>query len=471
MSARRQEATVEYAGRVRPRRTRRPLVLAAAGLTSLALALTGCTGGDDEPSPKPERTTAAAPTKLEFGVFGPEDETTAFQAVVDTYNSLSDDGEVRIRSWPDHDGLMDALKNGDDVPDVFMVNRGDLAWLQAHDLTQPVDELLDERDVDFGDGYSRDALQAFSADNRLQCMPYGISPMVIFYNTQLVDFARMQARGLDAPDPEGDHGRWSFDQFAAAADFAARPRKHTKGVQIEPTLRGLSPFIYSGGGTVFDDDSHPTSLAFSDGDTRTALAQTLELLRDPHLTLTEKQLDRATPLQWFKRGRLGMIEGFRSLVPELRQVPQLSFDVMPMPVLDNAATVGDITGLCLSRHAASTPAAADFLVHALSTPSVSRVARTGYLAPANLEVAASDDFLQPGRQPAHANVFNSSVRSMQLPPLLDTWPELENAVSTSLEEMLNVPILDDLEGLTEEIDAESRGVLSPESPSQSPTTQ
>ena len=32
-------------------------------------------------------------------------------------------------------------------------------------------------------------------DDRLQCMPYGISPMVIFYNKALVDFDRMEARG------------------------------------------------------------------------------------------------------------------------------------------------------------------------------------------------------------------------------------------------------------------------------------
>ena len=60
---------------------------------------------------------------------------------------------------------------------------------------------------------------------------------------------------------------------------------------------------------------------------------------------------------------------------------------MPMPVLDSSATVGDVTGLCLSRKAASTPDAADFMVYELSTEAVSRVTRTGYLAPANLEVA------------------------------------------------------------------------------------
>ena len=116
---------------------------------------------------------------------------------MDTFNASSTDSQVSLRSWTSREDMMADLRGGStaQLPDVFMASRSDLAWLQDKQLTQPVDELLDERGVDFGDGYSRDALEAFSADNRLQCMPYAISPMVIYYNTKLVDFAKMQARG------------------------------------------------------------------------------------------------------------------------------------------------------------------------------------------------------------------------------------------------------------------------------------
>lgn len=449
---------------------------AAAAVVILALATAGCTGGGDNPEPVPTPTSESAsdPVHLTFGVYGPRDEVDAFGQIVEGYNSLADGNVVELRSWSGHDGLLDSLKAGRDVPDVFMVSRGDLAWLQENQLNQPVDELLDERGVDFGDGYSRDALQAFSAANRLQCMPFGISPMVVYYNKDLVDFDRMLARGLDAPeladpadDPGRDDARWTFDQFAAAASFATRPRNGTRGLYVDPTLRGLAPFIYSGGGTLFDDENAPTSLAFSDTDTRAALTRSLELLRDPQLTLTDEQLDEASGLEWFKRGKLGMIEGFRSLVPELRQVQGLEFDVMPMPTLDGSATIGDITGLCLSSDSVSTTAAADFMVHALSAPAVRRVVRTGYLAPANLEVALSPDFLQPGRLPAHSGVFNSSVRSMEIPPLLDSWTDLEAVVANSLRQLLRLTVLD-LDALTERIDEQSRAVLDPENASESP---
>jgi multiple sugar transport system substrate-binding protein len=292
--------------------------------------------------------------------------------------------------------------------------------------------------------------------------------MVIYYNRALVNFDRMRNRGLEAPD--SDASSWSFEQFAAAADFAARPARGTKGVHIAATLSGLSPFITSGGGSVFDDGADPTSLSFSSDGSRSALGRALELLRNPQITLDDEQLAEASPLRWFERGRLGMIAGYRSLVPELRQVPELDFDVLPMPVLDSASTVGDVTGMCLSRTAASVPLAADFLVHELSADSVGQVTRTGYIAPANLEVALSDTFLQPGRMPLHSAVFNTSVRSISLPPLIDTLGQVEAAVQPTLEQLVyGVGVLD-LDGLTEQIDEESRAILSPpEEPSETPT--
>jgi multiple sugar transport system substrate-binding protein len=449
------------------------IVVGAATAVAVALAGAGCTSDPVDPSPSPSSTAPAPSGDLTFGVYGAKHELSAFSSTVDVWNSGDRDGEVSMTSWPDHAAFRAAIEAGDDVPDVFLVSRGDLTWLQREGLTQPVDELLDERGVDFGDVYSRDALEAFSADDRLQCMPYGVSPMVIYYNRQLVDLERMRTRGIDVPDD--DAANWTFDQFVAAAEFASRPRRGTKGVHIAPTLPGLSPFIESGGGSVFDDPTDPKSLSFSTDGSKAALERTLELLRNPQVTLDEDQLAQAGPLSWFERGKLGMIAGYRALVPQLRLVEGLDFDVLPMPVLDSASTVGDVTGLCLSADAANTPAAADFMVHELSAESVSRVTRTGYLAPANLEVALSDDFLQPGRQPDHAIYFNTSVRPMSLAPQIDTLPELEATIAPELEQLVyGVGVLD-LDGVTAQIDEESRPILDPdyvpESPSASESTK
>jgi multiple sugar transport system substrate-binding protein len=433
-------------------------------------AVAGCTGDDD---PQPPRPTSNVVTKvnLTFGVWGTEPEIQAYQDVVDAYNAAHDEASVKIKAYDTHDELYSALQSGQ-VPDVFLVNRGDLADLREQELNRPIGDLLDERDVDFGDGYSRPALEAFASDRQLQCMPYGISPMVIYYNKALVDFPAMEERGIDVPNVDNENldkkPAWSLEQFQAAADYSSRPRRQIGGFNVAPTLRGLSPFIYSGGGKLFDDDENPKSLAFSSDDTKSALEKVLPTLRDPKLTLTADQLAEKSPLQWFKDGKLGMIAGFRDLVPELRQIPTLDFDIMPMPVVDDAATVGDLTGVCIAQDTPDVAESADFLVNFISTESVSAVTAAGFLAPANTTVALSDAFLQPGQLPLHAGVSNNSIKNMRIPPLIDNYADLEAAVADPLQQLLEVEV-PDLDALTQEIDDASVPVLAPDEATESPS--
>jgi multiple sugar transport system substrate-binding protein len=425
-------------------------------------------GGRTEPPPGPP----AKPTVLTLGVYGEDAEIDAYRTMIDSYNDKAQSTEVKLQTWPDRDAIIEALEAdhaaGKRPPDLFLLSRRDLARVTAAEINQPLFELLDERGVSYGDRYSRDAVESFSADDDLQCMPYSISPMVMYYNTDLIDFERMRERELPAPEEPAEG--WTFDEFRAAAEFASRPRRGTRGVHVDATLRSLAPFVWSGGGSLFDDETEPTSLTLSQDEDRTALTTALEVLRDPRLTLTDRQLERAPALEWFKRGKLGMIEGFRSLTPMLRDVPGLHFDVMPMPTLDDPATIGDITGLCIARgRNADVQAAADFMVHAISDDRSAQVAEAGYIVPANETVSRSEAFLQPDRQPASAGVFNLSVGDMRLPPVVDDAEALNAAVEPLLQQLLTEPVLADIEDLTAQIDEASRSVLDPDySPSETP---
>jgi multiple sugar transport system substrate-binding protein len=446
-----------------------------AGLTILALtaALTSCTGDSSSstpPSPPPSSTPPSSPTEpvpLTFGVYGTPDEVAAYSIMAKHFDSVDDRAEVTVEHWRNHDGLRKDLEAGNPLPDVFLVSRRDVRWYLDNQLTTPVDTLLDERGVDFGDVYSRDALEAFSSDNRLQCMPYGVAPQVVYVNQDLVDFERMANRGLDVPSSR----RWNWDQFVAAADFASRPGKGTKGVSVEPTLPGIAPFVYAGGGDLFDDDNSPTSLAFGGDGTQGALQTVLQVFRDPKVSLTEEEIAEKSPLKWFEQGKLGMITGSRALVPELRKVPALNWDVMAIPSIEKSATTGEITALCISRDAESPATAADFMVYATSTDAVTEVARKGYLQPANQEVAFSDAFLQPDEKPLSAQVFDDSLGRMAIPPLLDTWDELDGLVAPYLQQLFYGPPILDLAAVGRDIDAASQPILNPETATPSPTEE
>ena len=452
---------------------RAALAASAFALTLTTAACTGAAEPDPGPAPSPSGTgqPSEKPRKVTFGAYGSEEEVAAFQSVVDSFNASSTTRQVTLQSWPDHESALADVLAGN-APDAFLTSRIDLDQLVEAEALRPVSLLLDERGVDFGDRFSRDAVDAFAMDDELQCMAYSVSPMVVYYNTDLVDFDKMERREYDVPtaNDEGVRERWTLAEFGAAATFASR-RGDRRGVWIDPTLQGLAPFIYSGGGQVFDDDEAPTSLAFSDDSTREALNETLAILRNAALTPTNAQLARATPVQLFKRGELAMVAGFRNLVPELREVEDLDFDVLPMPVIEDRATVGDISGLCLSADSEVTGDAADFIAYAVSDAAIATVASTGYIVPANTSVAASDDFLAPDLEPANAAAFNSSIRYMVVPPFIDQRDELVDAVTPLLDRLVTAPGVLDLEETTEQIDQASRTILSPEDETESPTEE
>lgn len=450
------------------RRGRRPRL--AVALTTLAVLATAACQSETGPGPgqRPSESPSASVTvtgseqvELTFGVFGPEAETASFERVVASYNDAATATTVRLQTYPDRQALLADLGTSG-APDAFLASRRDLDGIVARGLNAPLLELLDERGVDYGDGYSREALLSFSVEDDLQCMPYGISPTVVYYNTDLIDFDDLRERGLPAP-PE-DLRAWNLEMFAAAAGAATRPRLGTRGVHVEPSLRGLAPFVYSGAGQLFDDEEEPTSLALAEENAREALTETLGLLRNPLVTLPGRQLRRAGALEWFKRGRLGMITGDRALTPELRDVDDLSFDVMPMPLIDDQVTVGDMTGLCISSDNENLARTADFLVTLIGEAAVAEVTAEGYLVPANLEVALTNDFLQPLQEPRNANIFNTSVRDLVVNDLLDPDSPLSEAVQPAVRDLFTAPVLDDLEQRTTLIDTVSRSVLDPDYP-------
>jgi multiple sugar transport system substrate-binding protein len=127
--------------------------------------------------------------------------------------------------------------------------------------------------------------------------------------------------------------------------------------------------------------------------------------------------------------------------------------------------------MCVSSGTGNATAAADFLVHMNSPVSIRRLVSAGQLVPANLEVALSDDFLQPGREPLHAQVFTNAVRTIVLPPLLDNWSALEDAVHSSIMTLLIAPVITDLEELTLRIDEQSQTVLAPDEETEDAETE
>ncbi len=187
--------------------------------------------------------------------------------------------------------------------------------------------LLDERGVDFGDRFSRDAVDAFAFADDLQCMAYSVSPMVIYYNDRP---RRLRADGASRPrrarrcDTDGNRERWTLAEFAAAAEFASRRGDVRRGVDRPHAApgwrRSSTPAAARSSTTTTSRPRWPSPTTR----TREALSETLAILRDPTVTPTNAQLARATAAPALQAGRAGDGRGLPQRRPRAPRAPRTS---------------------------------------------------------------------------------------------------------------------------------------------------
>jgi len=437
-----------------------------AAVVVLLVAGAGCASNDDPPSAKPSSTPTAR-VEVTFAVYGPEEVTDAYKRLAAAYTVSHTGVKIVVKDYPTHDEAMEAIRSArtaGNAPDLFLMDHDDLAALTEEKAVRRVDDLLAEREVDFGDGYTRNGLEAFSADSALQCMPLDVSPMVVYYNPKLIELDRVAEPGRNEVTQEGG---WSLDEFHRAALQPRRPG--VRGLYVAPDLEQVAPFIWSGGGEVTDDPDKPTTLTLSDGPSASAMEKLLEIVRDPAATFNARALSNRSALQRFEEGKLGMILGYRDLTPVLRAQQTLTFDVMPMPRVSSSATIAQMSGLCISEGSQHTDQAADFLAQLISEEDSAELAQTGYVMPSNVDVLNSDDFLQTGQRPLHSDVFARELRRADMLPSTTTWPSVSAATAQSLTQLFYDPVIAPLQDRLKAIDAASEPLLNPPKATPSPS--
>ncbi len=444
----------------------RRVTAGAAATMAACLVITGCTSDTEPtsrstPSASSSPSTASGPVTLRFGVYGDKDLRQAYEKLARVYGNDHPDITVEVEGSRTEAEAVDRLEHEfsvGDEPDVFVASDKQVPRLSAEDRVQPVDQLLEARGVTFGDTYQRLGLEAFSAEQALQCMPYDVSPLVILYNQGLVPFRRLIEPGDEPLTPETG---WTWEQFTKAVRLMSRDG--VNGVYVEPGLSPLMALVRSAGADIVDDPRTATTLTLSDDGARAALEDVLDVLREPRYTPSPQQLARQDAVTRFEQGKIGMLVTTRALVPELRTADDLDFDVFPLPRLAKPRTVADVTGFCLSSTTEHADEAADFLAFASGEKGATILAETGEVVPAHLPTLNSLAFTQPGEQPESVLAFGEAVARAGVTPYVPAWPDLEEAMRPELERMFYAPVID-LDEMLPRMDEESSRILAPQTP-------
>ena len=355
-------------------------VVAAA---TLAASIAGCTSRDpgaaSEPAPSASSSSASGtptePVSLELAVYGGRQRTAVYEKILAAFAEERPEIDVRLTSYPDAESAADAVERSladGSGPDVFLLDPAYLPRFVTEEQLEPLDTLLEDRGLQFGDDYQRAALTAFSASSRLQCMPTEMSPLVVYYNRALVSRQRLAAQGIVLPREEET---WTWDEFSAAARQAALTDGFgpVKGVYLPTDLESLTAFVRSGGGEVVDDVFEPTSLTLTSDDALTTIAEVIQLAREDHVAaLGARGRDaaggrpvRRGPARDVHRHPRGAAEAAEGRRAPLRHRLAAVLRPLPLGVEDGR--------LCIDARSKSVDAAADLVAFAVG-PQASRIA-------------------------------------------------------------------------------------------------
>jgi multiple sugar transport system substrate-binding protein len=369
-------------------------------------------------------------TQLTFMISGDPTDSAAYQSLIDAFVAERPEITINLINIPssgDFGKRLTADFAAGAPPDVFLMNyrrlgpyvsRGAVEMLTTH--------LADSSQIDAANYYPQ-ALDGFTWQGDLACMPQNMSSPVIYYNKAIFD-----AAGLPYP-----HDDWTWDDFVATAktltqNFDRDGLIDIYGLGVEPSLVRAAPFIWMNGADIVDDPAAPTRLTLDSPASKEALAWFIAL-QTIHKVVPDAVAEESESSESrFLNGRLAMLMESRRASPEFRAIQAFDWDVAALPVGKERASILHSDAYCISAASKHKDAAWAFIEFANTDQGQSILAQTGRTVPSLRALAQSPVFIDPNARPANSQVFLEAIPSIRHLPLMTTWNDIEGVVDHEL---------------------------------------
>lgn len=390
-------------------------------------------------------------TQIRFAFWGDPAEQTAYQAVADAFMDLHPDIDVAVDYTPGQGDYYRKIASdfaAGAPPDVYLTNYRQFGQYASAGALAPIQIYLDKSATIAESDFYDIALDAFrfGESNDLYCLPQNISSLVVYYNEALFENA-----GVPLPT-----SGWSWDTFIAAAQALTRDLDGNGtidqyGVVVSPSMYRMVSFIWSAGGDIVDDLEHPTQLTIDTPLALAGLEKFVSLGVDGFAVVPpEEEVAAESDQDRFMRGGAAMYIQSRRPVPTLRQIEGFTWNVVSLPIIDQAATVLHSDAWCMAAASEHPEATWSFIEFAGSAPAQLLMAETGRTVPSMIEVSRSPVFLEgislgecgdrcgdaattapsssatTARPPANAQVYLDNIEIMRRLPSISTWIEIED---------------------------------------------
>jgi multiple sugar transport system substrate-binding protein len=371
-------------------------------------------------------------TAISFMVFGGPEELAAYNSLVAAFHDAQTEVRVDMRYVPDQAEYRRRLAadfSAGAAADVMLLNYRRFATFAGQGGLQPLTAYFDQSDLLRAEDFYAITLDSFRFKGELWCVPQNMSSLVVFYNQDLFDAARL-------PYPADD---WTWADFLATAQALTRDqdddgRPEQYGAGIEPTLNRLAPFIWQAGGELVDDPQNPSRLALDSPAAQIGMQWFVSLQTEHGVVPDALALSAESAESRFLNGTLAIYFNSRRGVPTYRTIEAFAWDVAPLPRGVQQAGILHSDGYCMAATSRVKEAAWRFIEFANSQTGQELIAQTGRTVPSLRAVAESPAFLEPTKAPARSRVFVDGIVTARAVPVMANWPIIEDTASQDIEQ-------------------------------------
>lgn len=389
---------------------------------------------------------------VRFAFWGDPAERDAYERVIAGFEAQNPSIKVEADYTPDQGNFQKKMATdfaGGNPPDVFLTNYRRFGQFAARGVLEPVGPYLAASSAISAEEYYPIAMDAFRYRGGEQtCMPQNVSSLVVYYNVDL-----FQAAGVPLPT-----GGWTWDEFTDAATALTRDldgdgATDQFGVVIDPSMYRYVSFIWSAGGEIVDDLANPTTLTLDTPEALDAIEKVVSLgITGHNVVPSEAEALSEDDESRFMRGGAAMYVQSRRVVPTLREIEGFTWDVAPLPVIAEPATVLHSDAFCMAAAAKDKAAVWRFIEYAVGDAGQTILAENGRIVPSRISVANSDVFLKGtavgsdlgvgslALPPANSHVFLDNIEHLRRLPSISTWPEVEEAFDAGFKRAFYVEI-------------------------------
>ena len=408
----------------------------ACGALALAVLATSCVGTGDEP----EQARAAGP--ISVMLWAEPEELPAYREVVASFERAEPEIKVNLVPFGEREDLLTRLSTsfaGGTPPDLFLLNYRFIGQYAERGVLEPIQGRLEASEAFSRDDFFPQALEAFTFDGVLTCLPQNVSSLVVYYNVDL-----FREIGLEGP-PEG----WTFFDMVGLARNLTVDRNgdgapEQYGLGVEASIIRMAPFIWSNGGSLVDDEAAPTRFTLEEPGAVEVMQSFFDLREEYRVIPTEHEIEAQSDEDRFLNGTTAMVLASRRETPSFRTIKDFEWDVAPLPVFQEPAGILHSDAYCMTKGSTHQEAAWRFMEFALGPEGQRITAEAGRTVPSLMDVASSEAFLDPDQPPASSQVFLDTIPHIRRLPTISTWPEIEDRTDEVLEIGMyhRVPALD-----------------------------